>query len=162
MDWRTLAPSKYTIINIRKYQRIERKKNCWEKSFDSLNYTNITRNNFTQIVNMILPRHFRVNKFNMPRNVTQLTFWMTVPLITISQGNSLAKKEHISHVMNHKGNWLAPPEQRYWQKVVSLYGASPYCLFPGCIVTWAWSLAKGQYMVSWLLTGASRTKILTK
>ena len=30
----------------------------------------------------------------------------------------------------------------------------PYCLFPGCIVTWAWSLAKGQYMVSWLLTGA--------
>ena len=29
----------------------------------------------------------------------------------------------------------------------------PYCLFPGCIVTWAWSLAKGQYMVSWLLTG---------
>ena len=28
------------------------------------------------------------------------------------------------------------------------------CLFPGCIVTWAWSLAKGQYMVSWLLTGA--------
>ena len=30
----------------------------------------------------------------------------------------------------------------------------PYCLFPGRIVTWAWSLAKGQYMVSWLLTGA--------
>ena len=29
-----------------------------------------------------------------------------------------------------------------------------YCLFPGRIVTWAWSLAKGQYMVSWLLTGA--------
>ena len=27
-------------------------------------------------------------------------------------------------------------------------------MFPGCIVTWAWSLAKGQYMVSWLLTGA--------
>ena len=27
---------------------------------------------------------------------------------------------------------------------------SPYCLFPGCIVTWAWSLAKGQYMASWL------------
>ena len=38
-------------------------------------------------------------------------------------------------------------------KVVSPYGASPYCLFPGCIVTWAWSLAKGQYIVSWLLTG---------
>ena len=33
-------------------------------------------------------------------------------------------------------------------------GASLYCLFPGCIVTWAWSMAKGQYMVSWLLTGA--------
>ena len=32
--------------------------------------------------------------------------------------------------------------------------ASPYCLFPGCIVTWAWSLAKGQYMVERLLTGA--------
>ena len=30
----------------------------------------------------------------------------------------------------------------------------PYRLFPGCIVTWAWSLAKGQYMVAWLLTGA--------
>ena len=30
----------------------------------------------------------------------------------------------------------------------------PYCLFPGRIVTWAWSLAEGQYMVSWLLTGA--------
>ena len=30
----------------------------------------------------------------------------------------------------------------------------PYCRFPGCIVTWAWSLAKAQYMVSWLLTGA--------
>ena len=29
----------------------------------------------------------------------------------------------------------------------------PYCLFPGCIVTWPWSLAKGQYiMVEWLLT----------
>ena len=42
----------------------------------------------------------------------------------------------------------------YIKKVVSLYGASPYCLFPGCIITWAWSLAKGQYMVSWLLTGA--------
>ena len=27
---------------------------------------------------------------------------------------------------------------------------------------WAWSLAKGQYMVSWLLTGTPRTKILTK
>ena len=27
-------------------------------------------------------------------------------------------------------------------------------MFLGCIVTWAWSLAKGQYMVSWLLTGA--------
>ena len=40
------------------------------------------------------------------------------------------------------------------EQAVSLYGASPYCLFPGCIVTWAWSLAKGQYMVSWLLTGA--------
>ena len=40
------------------------------------------------------------------------------------------------------------------KKVVSLYGALPYCLFPGGIVTWAWSLAKGQYMVSWLLTGA--------
>ena len=41
------------------------------------------------------------------------------------------------------------------KKVVSLYGASPYCLFPSCtcIVTWAWSLAKGQDMVSWLLTG---------
>ena len=24
----------------------------------------------------------------------------------------------------------------------------PYCLFPGCMVTWAWSLAKGQKMVS--------------
>ena len=42
----------------------------------------------------------------------------------------------------------------YRKKVVSPYDASPYCLFPGCIVTWAWSLAKGQYMVSWLLTGA--------
>ena len=42
----------------------------------------------------------------------------------------------------------------YRKKVVSTYGASPYCLFSGCIVTWAWSLAKGQYMVSWLLTGA--------
>ena len=30
----------------------------------------------------------------------------------------------------------------------------PYCLFPGCIVTWVWSLAVGQYTVSWLLTGA--------
>ena len=39
---------------------------------------------------------------------------------------------------------------------------SHYCLFPGCIVTWAWSLAKGQYMVAWLLTGAPRTKILPK
>ena len=27
--------------------------------------------------------------------------------------------------------------------VVHPRGASPYCLFPGCIVTWAWSLAKG-------------------
>ena len=42
----------------------------------------------------------------------------------------------------------------YRKKVVSLYGASPYWLFPGCIVTWAWSLAEGQFMVSWLLTGA--------
>ena len=42
----------------------------------------------------------------------------------------------------------------YRKNVVSPYGASPYCLFPGCIVTWAWSLAKRQYMVSWLLTGA--------
>ena len=41
-------------------------------------------------------------------------------------------------------------------QVVSPDGASPYCLFPSCIVTWARSLAKGQYMymVSWLLTGA--------
>ena len=30
----------------------------------------------------------------------------------------------------------------------------PYCLFPGCIVTWAWSQAKCQYMVEWLMTGA--------
>ena len=30
----------------------------------------------------------------------------------------------------------------------------PLLPVPGCIVTWAWSLAKGQYMVSWLLTGA--------
>ena len=30
----------------------------------------------------------------------------------------------------------------------------PYCLFPGCIVAWARSLAEGQYIVSWLLTGA--------
>ena len=36
------------------------------------------------------------------------------------------------------------------KKVVSPYDASPYCLFPGCIVTWVWSLAKGQYMVEWL------------
>ena len=52
----------------------------------------------------------------------------------------------------------------YRKRVVSPYGASPYCLFPGCVVTWAWSLAKGQYMVSWLLTGAPppRTKIMTK
>ena len=35
------------------------------------------------------------------------------------------------------------------------YGASPYCRFPCCTVTWAWSLAKGKYTVdSWLLTGA--------
>ena len=34
-------------------------------------------------------------------------------------------------------------------------GVSPYCFFPGCIVTWAWSMAEGQYMVEWLLTGAS-------
>ena len=50
----------------------------------------------------------------------------------------------------------------YRKKAISLYGASPYCLFPGWIITWAWSLAEGQYMVSWLLTGAPRTKILTK
>ena len=42
----------------------------------------------------------------------------------------------------------------YRKKVVSPYGASLYCLFPACSVTWAWSLAQGQYMVSWLLTGA--------
>ena len=40
------------------------------------------------------------------------------------------------------------------KKVVSPYVASPYCLFPGCIVTWAWSLAKEQYMFEWLLTVA--------
>ena len=40
------------------------------------------------------------------------------------------------------------------EKVISLYGASHYCLFPDRIVTWVWSLAKGQYVVSWLLTGA--------
>ena len=50
----------------------------------------------------------------------------------------------------------------YRKKVVSLYGASPYCLFPGCIVTWAWSLAKGQYMVSWFLTGAPQNKDIDK
>ena len=50
----------------------------------------------------------------------------------------------------------------YRKEVVSLDGASPYCLFPGCILTWVWSLAKGQYMVSWLLTGAPGTKRLTK
>ena len=32
------------------------------------------------------------------------------------------------------------------------------CLLTGCIVTWAWSLAKGQYMVSWLLTGAPKQR----
>ena len=48
-----------------------------------------------------------------------------------------------------------------YNKVVSLYGASLYCLFPGCIVTWAWSLAKGQYMVSLLiLTGAPEQRYL--
>ena len=36
------------------------------------------------------------------------------------------------------------------EKVVSPYGASPYCLFPGCIVTWAWSLAKGRLNDFWL------------
>ena len=40
--------------------------------------------------------------------------------------------------------------------------ASPYCLFPGCIVIWVWSLAKGQYMVSWLLTGAPTNKDIDK
>ena len=46
----------------------------------------------------------------------------------------------------------------YRKKVVSPYDASPYCLFPGCIVTWEWSLAKGQYMVEWVLTGAPPNK----
>ena len=47
-----------------------------------------------------------------------------------------------------------------YKKVVSLYGASPTACSPGsCIVTWAWSLAKGQYMVSWLLTGAPNKDI---
>ena len=40
------------------------------------------------------------------------------------------------------------------KKSYPFMGASPHCLFPGRIVTWAWSLAKGQYMVSWPLTGA--------
>ena len=44
------------------------------------------------------------------------------------------------------------------KNVVSPYGASPYCLFPGCIITWAWSLAKGQYMVEWLLTKQNWTR----
>ena len=38
--------------------------------------------------------------------------------------------------------------------------ASRYNFFPGCIVTWAWSLAKGQYMVSGLLTGAPKQRYL--
>ena len=36
----------------------------------------------------------------------------------------------------------------------STFWCTPYCLFLGWIVTWAWSLAKRQYMVEWLLTGA--------
>ena len=46
----------------------------------------------------------------------------------------------------------------YRKKVVAPYGASPYCPLPGCIVTWAWSLAKGQYMVEWLLTGTPKQR----
>ena len=34
----------------------------------------------------------------------------------------------------------------YNKKVVSPRGAFPYCLFPGCFVTWAWSLTRGQYI----------------
>ena len=56
--------------------------------------------------------------------------------------------------------------EKLWHKMVYPFMVHPpYCPFPGCIVTWAWSLAKGQYMVSWLLTSAPpppRTKILTK
>ena len=39
-------------------------------------------------------------------------------------------------------------------------GCIPYCLFPGRIVTWAWSLAKGQYGVSWPSGLAYRTQVL--
>ena len=44
----------------------------------------------------------------------------------------------------------------YRNKAVSPYGVSPCCLFPGCIVTWAWSLANEQHGMNdfWLVTGA--------
>ena len=60
--------------------------------------------------------------------------------LTVKNISDLKKEINKSLVVNYR------------ERVVSPYGASTYCLFPGCIITWAWSLAKGQYMVSWLLT----------
>ena len=54
--------------------------------------------------------------------------------------------------------WLFLILETFWMNKESSYGASPYCLFPGCVVTWAWSLAKGQYMVEWLLTGTPKQR----
>ena len=47
------------------------------------------------------------------------------------------QSKFIKNVPSQFPMWLMSYYMIFKEKVVSLYGASPYCLFPGCIVTCA-------------------------
>ena len=72
------------------------------------------------------------------------------------------------HVINHKENWLGTFLDKFWTNKDKLIraGFEPAtpgvtCLFPGCIVPWAWSWLKAVY--GWMTSDwRPRTKILTK
>ena len=79
-----------------------------------------------------------------PNTVIYFLFFFTVKKVT----NSAMTLSASSIMKNGK---------RHWKRLNHLISISENCMsksLPGCVVTWAWSLAKGQYMVSWLLTGA--------
>ena len=81
------------------------------------------------------------------------SLWVTMYLSSSSNFVNIFVHPNLSKICSQSVSLVVYYWYLYLKKLYPLW-CILYCLFPGCIVPWAWSLAKGQYMVSWLLTGA--------
>ena len=100
----------------------------------------------------------RLFHFNMP--------WRNTTLEKCIQEIRSWMRQNFLKLNDEKTEFLLFGSRQQLSKVslpfITIHWCIPYCLFPGRIVTWAWSLAKGQYNGFMTSDWRPRTKILTK